>query len=44
MPFKVRLGHYRVCADPRCQARAVAAAEIGGMLAKELARQRKIKI
>lgn len=34
--FKQRLVHYRTCSDPRCQARAAAATDLGSKLAKEL--------
>lgn len=43
LEFKRRLPHYRICADPRCQARAMAAADLGEKICTEFARQRAEK-
>lgn len=36
--FSKRLQHYRACTDPRCQARASKAVELGQALAKGMRR------
>lgn len=38
--FKQRLKHYRTCSDPRCQARAKAATELGAAIAADLKKQK----